>query len=155
MGASLTCRHSSTYQCSGGVLNASDFPVLLRFTRDQCFCLPADLELNHSWTLYNNLGQREITAQSTKQKTRWQTDRKSLGFGTIENQSPKRENEMLAVLGEIFLAIWVYFLLQCWYQNGFCFNSEPHTHALWIYKCFCIWTCLFSGKVPIFRLSLL
>lgn len=35
-----------------------------------------------------------------------------------------------------FLGIWVYFLVQGWYQNGFYFRSKAKTDALWVYKVF-------------------
>lgn len=64
------------------------FPLLLRFTEDQCFCWIAGLELNHSGILYNNPGQRDYgSVYLNKNKlTEFVTP---LGFGTVENQSPK------------------------------------------------------------------
>lgn len=32
-----------------------------------------------------------------------------------------------------FLGMWVYFLVQGWYQNGFYFSSKAQTNALWVF----------------------
>lgn len=86
-----------------------------------------------------------ITARSTRTKTKCQTDRYSLfspsGINPMcsskENQSEKKEGkrDAGATLCD-FLGMWVYFLVQGWYQNGFYFSSKAQTNALWVYESF-------------------